>query len=171
MKRSPASKKRPGATPGDNNCGPGAPASGAPPALSPAGAPAALLPVPRTAAGQFPVGVSGNPNGKPKGLRNFITRERLALESVLRSYLNDEVRQEKVKKALDRLFTIAETGEDKEAINAIKIVLDKVMVSPRQEEEGNEGNKQVTIIIDSRLPSDRQGPPQRVEVIDHDEIE
>ena len=128
----------------------GAGASEAAPAVPPAEAPDPFH-VPakpgRDEEGKF---VAGHQHsvGRPKGSRNRITEERLALEAALREYLGEEGNANKAKAAIDRIFTIASQGEDKDAIQAIKLLLDKVMTSPKQEETGGGGSNTLHITID-----------------------
>ncbi len=99
--------------------------------------------------GRFLPGQSGNPEGKAKGLRNYITHERLMLEAGLRDYIADPSRAEKLLKGIDRILTIATDGEDKDAISAMKLLLDRVMpaMPPKLEEEAQRTDRKLQIII------------------------
>jgi hypothetical protein len=104
----------------------------------------------RTERGTFHKGVSGNPAGRPKGTRNWITIERENLELVLRQYMNKPEQRAKAVKALDRLFELAISGEDKFAVGALKVLLDKIVPSPKSAEEAGETSKpQVHIVIEN----------------------
>lgn len=135
-----------------------APADGVSPASSPA-AGAAAAPV-RTPTGQFVKGHSGNPAGKKPGTRNMITLERLNLELVMREYLGSDANKQKALKAIDRMFNIITTGDDKEATAAMKLFFDKVMTAPKEQEDQGSGAKAVTVIIENRTADDT-GPPVR----------
>ena len=99
--------------------------------------------------GRFLPGQSGNPEGKAKGLRNYITHERLMLEAGLRDYIADPRRAEKLLAGIDRVLTIATAGEDKDAISAMKLLLDRVMpaMPPKMEEEAKSTDRKLQIII------------------------
>jgi hypothetical protein len=129
-------------------------------AVAPVAAPPAEGAVSRDNTGKFVAGGKGGP-GRPKGSRNMITQERLALEQVLRAYLGDPKQIKKATAAIDRLFSIAATGDDKEAIMAVKVLFDKIMTSPKQEDSSDK-QPQVTIILEDRLEGDKARP---VEVI------
>lgn len=112
----------------------------------------------RTPAGTFPAGVSGNPAGKPKGLKNHITQRRLELEAALTDYLAEPTQRRRAQLAIDRLFDVVEAGDDREAVAAIKILFGSVLTSSKQAEEKDDGRRMVTVIIDSRIP-ERAGAP------------
>jgi len=99
--------------------------------------------------GRFLPGQSGNPAGKAKGLKNYITHERLMLEAALRDYVGDPKQSKKLVKGIDRVLQIAITGEDAQAISAMKLLLDRVMpaMPPKVEEEADKLDKRLTIVI------------------------
>lgn len=107
--------------------------------------------VTRNDKGQFVKGQSGNPAGRRKGLKNYITEERLLLEAALREYAGSDKNKNKLLKAIDRLIDISVNGEDKVAVNALKVLLDKVMpaASSQNEEDGNNGKGALTIVFAS----------------------
>lgn len=108
--------------------------------------------------GRFVPGQSGNPAGKQKGLRNYIAHERLMLESALRDYIADPSQAKKLLAGIDRVLTIAVTGDDKDAISAMKLLLDRVMPAMplKDQEEAEKTDKRLLIIIqtdpDARVP-------------------
>lgn len=114
--------------------------------------------VERDVGGRFVKGQSGNPAGKTKGLRNFITVERLALEKALRLYVSKPQQAKKLLAGIDRVLTIAVKGEDKDAISAMKLMLDRVMpaMPPKMEEDAGDAVKRLQIIIvtnpDAKVP-------------------
>jgi hypothetical protein len=99
--------------------------------------------------GRFIKGQSGNPAGKAKGLRNYITHERLMLESALRDYVGDPKQSKKLLKGIDRVLSIAVNGEDNQAISAMKLLLDRVMpaMPPKIEEEAEKTDRRLQIVI------------------------
>ena len=115
--------------------------------------------VKRTEAGRFPKGQSGNPAGKAKGVRNEITLMRLTLEKALREYVGNPANAEQLLAGIDRIIEIAVNAEDdKHAIAAMKLLLEKVMPSipPQVAEEAVQTDKKLTIIIqtnpDAKVP-------------------
>lgn len=103
----------------------------------------------RDGKGRFLPGQSGNPDGRAKGLRNYITHERLMLEAALRDYIADPSQAKKLLKGIDRVLTIAVEGDDKDAISAMKLLLDRVMpaMPPKLEEEAQRSDRRLQIII------------------------
>jgi hypothetical protein len=81
----------------------------------------------RTEDGKFPTGVSGNPAGRPKGKKNEITELRQDMELAVRKHLSFE----RVAKIVDRMATLAESGN----VAAAKLLLDKVVANARDAEE------------------------------------
>ena len=160
----PTSRKKRGSATAPDKARPGVAAlDGSPPSSPPllAAAPVAALPVPtRSESGTFLPGKSGNPAGKPKGVRNYITQKRLELEAALCDYLIKPANRRKAERAIDRLFTVIDTGEDREAVSAVKVLFGNVIIAAKQAEEQEKVRKTVTVIIDNRIP-DRAGPPVR----------
>lgn len=99
--------------------------------------------------GRFVKGQSGNPAGKAKGLKNYITHERLMLEAALRDYVGDPKQADKLVQGIDRVLQIAISGEDAQAISAMKLLLDRVMpaMPPKVEEEASKLDKRLHIVI------------------------
>lgn len=104
----------------------------------------------RDESGRFVKGVSGNPNGRGKGVKNRIKEIQLQHELALREYMSDPTRQLKVLHGLDNIFRIMEQGEDKDAVAAAKLVFDRLMPkhSPAGEESGG-GPRAVQVIIEN----------------------
>ncbi len=103
----------------------------------------------RDGKGRYLPGQSGNPEGRAKGLRNYITHERLMLEAALRDYIADPSQGKKLLQGIDRVLTIAVMGDDKDAISAMKLLLDRVMpaMPPKLEEEAQRSDRRLQIII------------------------
>jgi len=103
----------------------------------------------RDGKGRFLPGQSGNAAGKQKGLRNYITHERLMLEAALRDYVADPTQSEKLLKGIDRILEVALNGEDKTAMQAMKLLLDRVMpaMPVKEAEEAQKTNKRLEIVI------------------------
>jgi hypothetical protein len=106
--------------------------------------------VTRDGKGRFVPGQSGNPAGKTKGLKNYITHERLMLEVALRDYVSDPRSSKKLLAGLDRVLNIAVGSEDeKTALQAMKLLLDRVMPAApaKEQEEAANLDKRLQIII------------------------
>ncbi len=103
----------------------------------------------RDGKGRFLPGQSGNPAGKAKGLQNYITHERLMLEAGLRDYIADPARAKKLLEGIDRVLDIATGADDKNAVSAMKLLLDRVMpaMPPKLEEEAQRTDRKLQIII------------------------
>lgn len=99
--------------------------------------------------GRFLPGQSGNPAGKAKGLRNYITHERLMLESALRDYVGNPKQKKKLLAGIDRILDIALKGDDKDAISSMKLLLDRVLpaMPAKVEEERDTTDRKLEIII------------------------
>ena len=89
--------------------------------------------------GRFVKGMSGNPAGRPKGTRNHIVQLRENTELALRDYLASPDKQKLALAALDRLFRIALSADDKEAMQAMKLLFDKVL--PNAKGGADDGEK------------------------------
>jgi hypothetical protein len=129
----------------------------------------------RDGGGRFVKGVSGNPKGKAKGVRNEITLMRLTLEKALREYIGNPANAEQLLAGIDRIIDIAVNSPDeKQAISAMKLLLEKVMPSmpPQVEQEAQEADKRLQIIIQTN--PDAKVPIQVIEgeyeVIENGEI-
>jgi hypothetical protein len=105
--------------------------------------------VQRDEKGRFVPGQSGNPAGKAKGLKNYITHERLMLEAALRDYVANPAQAEKLLSGIDRVLGIALEGEDKDSLSAMKLLLDRVMPAMpiKEAEEAEKTDKRLQIII------------------------
>lgn len=99
--------------------------------------------------GRFVPGQSGNPEGKKKGLQNYITHERLMLEAALRDYVGHPDQAQKLLDGIGRILEIAVTGDDKSAISAMKLMLDRVMpqMPAKEQEEAEKTDRRLEIII------------------------
>lgn len=113
--------------------------------------------------GSFVKGVSGNPNGRPKGSRNKITLMKLALEGDLRTQMKPHM-AEILAKAIEK----AKDGD----IAMIKLLLDKTLPTTKASEDEAPSKEKVQIFID-RLPDRENGKaPATIEgrvVVDDDE--
>lgn len=91
--------------------------------------------------GKFVKGQSGNPAGRPVGSRNQITVLRENTELALRRYMDSPARAALAQKALDRLFKMSVEGNDKEALQAMKILFDKILPNAKSGIEDKSGSK------------------------------
>ena len=102
-------------------------------------------PVPRTAKGQFPAGVSGNPLGRAKGTKNKITLARLLLESELRDTLTAEGPKLMRKAIKMAMGSKGKPGNDK----IMRVLLDKMLATPRGDDSDQSGDRDVKVIIEN----------------------
>lgn len=99
--------------------------------------------------GRFVPGQSGNPVGKAKGLRNYITHERLMMEAALREYVADPTQAKKLLEGIDRVLDIAVGKDDKNALSAMKLLLDRLMpiMPPKLEDEAEKVDRRLLVVI------------------------
>lgn len=118
--------------------------------------------VARDGKGRFVPGQSGNPEGKAKGLRNYVTYERLMLEAALRDYVGHPEQRKLLLAGIARILKIAIDGEDAQAISAMKLLLDRVMPAMplKESEEPERTDRKLEIII--RTNPDAKVPVQAV---------
>lgn len=71
------------------------------------------------------------------------------LEAALRDYVADPARSQKLLKGIDRVLLIATKGDDKDAISAMKLLLDRVMPTMpiKEAEEATRTDKRLLIVI------------------------
>ena len=71
------------------------------------------------------------------------------LESALRDYVADPTQAHKLLRGIDRVLDIAVTGEDKDVISAMKLLLDRVMpaMPAKIEEDAERTDKRLQIVI------------------------
>ena len=86
--------------------------------------------------GQFPVGVSGNPMGRPKGAKNKITLLKQSLELELRNSAAP-----RMQKVLDKALEMAEEGDR----SMIKLLLELHMSKGHSEESAGVDKLQINI--------------------------
>ena len=112
--------------------------------------------------GRWLPGQSGNQAGKQKGLRNYITHERLMLEAALRDYVADPTQAHRLLRGIDRVLSIATEevvddegkvvgflSDDKDALSAMKLLLDRVMPAMplKEAEEAQRVDKRLQIVF------------------------
>jgi hypothetical protein len=97
----------------------------------------------RDANGRFIKGQSGNPKGRPKGVRNHIVALRESTEVALREYMSTPENAKKALKALDALFEQAADGE----IAAMKLLFDKILPQARAGADDGGGEKQKPVAV------------------------
>ena len=83
--------------------------------------------------------------------KSSLTQQRLALEAGIRDYMEHPTRTKLLRDALDRSLRIAAYGlEDKDAIAAFRVIFEKFVSSPKQDEEAaGAAPPQVTIVIEN----------------------
>lgn len=90
--------------------------------------------------GRWLPGVSGNPNGRPKGRKNHLTTLKQELEIAIRENMSPN----RVKKVVDAMFQAALEGN----VGAGKLILDKVLSNAREAEDEKESGGGLKIIIE-----------------------
>jgi hypothetical protein len=90
--------------------------------------------------GRFVAGVSGNPNGRPKGRKNVITALKQDMEIALRENLSIE----DIKGVIQSMLAEALNGN----VGAGKLILDKVLSGAKTEEDVKETGGGLKIIIE-----------------------
>lgn len=89
--------------------------------------------------GQFVKGISGNPNGRPKGSRNRIVEQKLALEEAVR----DHVSPKHIRSLLKKMYDLAMDGD----VAAGKFILDKFISNAKVEESQDSEDKGIQIVV------------------------
>lgn len=91
---------------------------------------------------KFVKGQSGNPNGRPKGSKNAVTLQKIALEGELRKQLSYDMAA-----ILQKAIEMAKAGDGA----MIKLLIDKVISSSKIADEDAPGREKVEIVI-NQLP-------------------
>jgi hypothetical protein len=91
--------------------------------------------------GKFLPGVSGNPNGRPKGKKNEITELKQDLELAVRKNINSH----QVQGIVSAMVEKAMDGN----VGAAKLILDKVLTNARETEEIQDSGGGLKIIIEN----------------------
>lgn len=94
----------------------------------------------RNEKGQFVAGVSGNPNGRPKGKRNQITNLKQDLEIAVRENMSPE----RVQAVVDAMFAAAIEGN----VGAGKLLLDKVLSNAKEADDEKDVSGGLKIVIE-----------------------
>ena len=89
--------------------------------------------------GQFIKGISGNPNGRPKGSRNRIVEQKLALEEAVR----DNVSPRHIRALLKKMYDLAMAGDTA----AGKFILDKFISNAKVEEASDNEDSKIQIVV------------------------
>jgi len=96
---------------------------------------------PRDEKGRFVKGSSGNPDGRPKGRKNIISRMKQDLEIALRENLTEKDVHNVVKAMLDEAL--------KGNVGAGKLILDKVMSNAKEAEDEKDSSGGLKIVIEN----------------------
>ena len=91
--------------------------------------------------GTFKKGVSGNPNGRPKGKKNQITELKQDLEIAIRQNMTPA----RVSQVVNAMFQAALEGN----VGAGKLILDKCISNAKEAEEEKESSGGLRIIIEN----------------------
>lgn len=104
---------------------------------------------------QFAAKKRGRPKGsvypRKQATKSSVSQQRLALEAGIRDYVSGSGRLEILRDAIDRTLRIAAYGfEDKDAVAAMRVLLDRFMAPAKQEEEASgAAPPSVTIVIEN----------------------
>jgi hypothetical protein len=115
--------------------------------------------------GRFVKGVSGNPAGKPKGVKHRITELRQNTELALRDYLAHPDNQLKAMEAIDRVMDIVRHSDEKTSVAAAKLILDKLVPNARggsEDEHSSSRGRPTTMVIVNQT----EGARSPVEIIE-----
>jgi hypothetical protein len=119
----------------------------------------------RTDRGQFPVGISGNPKGRPKGSKNEIVALKQDMELALRQHVDPH----KIKKVLEKVLNKAANGN----MAAAKLVFDYFLSRVADGDESGKEQPSIRVIVENatfKVEQERQ-QPQVIEVTQVEEIE
>ena len=105
----------------------------------------------RSPSGQFVKGVSGNPKGRPKGIRNRITELNEDMELAIREGANPEV----VKSIIASMAAEAMNGN----VQAAKLILDKFVPNVRSSENSESVTPEIVIKIENLTQNDVKDVP------------
>lgn len=109
----------------------------------------------RTASGQFPQGVSGNPAGRPPGRKSEIVSLKQELEIAIRQHVDTR----KIKKIVDKLVNKAMNGN----LQAAKLILDKVLPNAGETEDEQGGKGAIRIVIENATFAAKAAPQPPIE--------
>lgn len=102
---------------------------------------------------QWKKGQSGNPAGRPKGTKNYITQLKQNLEAAVRENANPS----KVAGIIDTMCDLALDGN----VGAAKLILDKFVSNAKTEEDSEHGTPKLVFEVKNLTINPREG-----EVID-----
>lgn len=91
--------------------------------------------------GRWVPGQSGNPNGRPKGRKNYLTELQQNLEIAVR----ENIKSEDVVSIVKTMVAMAKEGD----VKAAKLILDKVIPNAAPQEDGGGDNGGITIRIEN----------------------
>lgn len=116
----------------------------------------------RTENGQFPVGISGNPKGRPKGAKNEIATLKQEIELAVRQHA--DVR--KIKKVVEKVFNKAANGN----IAAAKLVFDYFLSRISDMDDSGKEQPSIRVIVENATFKVEQERAQVIEVTQVEDI-
>lgn len=122
-------------------------------------APTGTTAVARHEGGKFVKGVSGNPNGRPKGRGNHLVELQQNLEIAVREHLSVD----RIKRIVNRVADMAEGGH----MGAAKLIFDKVISNAKNADDTDNSGRTVVFRFENALygaPKDKT--QTQTEVID-----
>jgi hypothetical protein len=111
-------------------------------------------PLSKKSTGLWQPGQSGNPVGRPKGSRNRISAQKLAIEEALRDQLNMEMPE-----ILLKAIELAKDGDRA----MIKLLVEMTMSKPQATEDQDAGKERVKVTIRNLTLEQKKDVPQFIE--------
>lgn len=116
----------------------------------------------RNPSGQFPVGVSGNPKGRPKGSKNEIVTLKQDIELALRQHVHPD----KLKKVVEKVLNKAANGN----MAAAKLIFDYFLSRVSDGEEGGKEQPSIRVIVENATFKVEQERQQLIDVTPTEDI-
>lgn len=108
--------------------------------------------------GQFLPGVSGNPNGRPRGKKNEITELKQDLEIAIRK----SVPARRIKAIVLKMCEMAEEG----SVGAAKLILDKTLSNAKEADDVQDNSGGFTFVVKNVTVQAAVETAQKGETID-----
>lgn len=116
----------------------------------------------RSSNGQFPVGISGNPKGRPKGSKNEVVALKADIELAMRQH----VKPEKLMKVIEKVLNKAANGN----MAAAKLVFDYFLSRVSDNDDSGKEQPAIRVIVENATFKVEQERAQVVEVTQVEDI-